>query len=455
MKRVNESLATTVLALAMLSGCEEETLAFGEPRCRAVSCAPHELDEIDERAKTVGLSTEAADYVRREEVVEAATTLPTPCPIEGNCTHASAPAMRLLVRDGETSALAAGSFWGFRGEPEKIWPEGTGFWVGRYQDGAWQSSAFIRSDGPITNPHEGQVAIATDGEAQGEAVITMTELQGAPYEAEHRLRVFRFNEHDELTLLFEDKRAASLNDAVMLENDLLVAGVLQGNLELTRYAMDGTIKWRQTALLAANRLSGARTPDRMQIGVFDKDAIAVLLPRGLAAGFELLVLDGSGEKLWSYTTPLASDLGARLVVDPSGDLLVAEGGYYVERIEIGDGAERWTVTGRGRNEYYELEIGGFDVGPSGWAYYGTVDGDMNAPIELIERTAPDGSLIDAIPVKTGDEAFRTLADLDDDTEDCGGLLGGVGTLRIDPSEQRAFIVTSWCIGEIPLPPLPE
>jgi hypothetical protein len=48
-----------------------------------------------------------------------------------------------------------------------------------------------------------------------------------------------------------------------------------------------------------------------------------------------------------------------------------------------------------------------------------------------------------------------LSDLTTDGGGCGGVFGDYGTLRVDPSEQRAFVATSRCIAEIPLPPLPE
>jgi hypothetical protein len=431
MKRVNESLVMAATALVALSGCAEETFAFGEPRCRYVSCAPQELGE------PANLMTGAAERTPREEVAMA-TVSPTPCPIEGRCVNAGPPAMRLLTRADQTSALVAGPFYGFREDSDRPWADGTGVWVGRYQNGSWHGSTLIRYGGPITNPHEARVAIATDAEAKGEALIAVSELQRTD-EAERRLRVFRFNEHDALQLQFEDAHAASLTDAVMLEGDLLVAGVVQSNFELTRYGTDGTIRWRQTALASSNRLSSLTNPHEVQIGVLDEDRIAVLVPYGTNA-FEVVVLDGSGEKLSSYPTRVQSDLGARLAIASSGEVVVAKGGYAVEWVEIDARPTVGVLSGRDHDQFYELIVFGFDVAVSGWAYVSTRDGTRTMPVDLIERLSPDGELIDGIALGS------------DDSEACSGL---VGTLRVDADEQTAFIATSRCIAEIPLPPLLE
>jgi hypothetical protein len=415
------------LSLALTwSACASEDLSVGELRCQRVSCA------------TGATSFEWRDQKNSSPEPEprpelsATHAMSFPCP-EGQGCVASPPVMALIERGGARAPVLAVPMLD-PSEPEmrEHW-----LWVGRPVNGRWEGEAVL-SFGEQPSGRYVPNAMTVPAQRPDEAILALCEPT-LHFKVPCTLKVYRYGADYELELLFEDPTAGHVESIHAIGDDLLVLDDYGSMFELTRYAPDGTIRWRQSALNPPpDGPYASRSRGQAHVRVLDDERIVAVAPNLHAEILDVLLLTDSGEisERRQLTRP-EYDLGVYLEAD--GDrAVVGMGGYTVYRYALGAKSSSELVT-RYRTLFYEAELFGMDVAASGRTYVATQDGARDEPIALLERISADHASI---------ESMKLIADEDV----CAVQSSPGGVLRVAPDESAVYLAGEDCYAEYSLPP---
>jgi hypothetical protein len=219
---------------------------------------------------------------------------------------------------------------------------------------------------------------------------------------------------------------------------LVLTELGEDNAEVTRYTRDGELVWRQSALASSTRQLRQYFVDGYpELEVLDDDRIAVLIARGLK-GYEVALLDASGNVTFSYLVQLGQGVNHRMLLDrtPEGDLFLAADGYRLGAFDPDTLLSR--ETDRLRREYYEHEVYGLDIGSSGSIYLLTQEGAEASRRLVLDRISPSLRLIESIDYTAA-------------VGRCDWLNDAPTELHVDRNERVAFIGAAGCIVELELP----
>jgi hypothetical protein len=436
MKSILRKIVAAAIASALV-GCESEELSVGAPRCQGVSCAPHENEEVDYGAEGSPERVILPDLLQTRSVRLA-------CPFEQECA-VLATDLQWVERQGQGSLLVASSVGPVVPETsvEQPLPE-RGIWVGRYVGTELQGEAFVEDPPGVGDGAAFTLAFATSSREPDEAVLVVN-YESPDYQT---LAVYDYDDQDRLDLLFEVDEPMHLHDAARIGDDIVVVGDYQSeNVELARYTRDGELVFRQTALrsTAPNLYASFQVAGPAQVRVTDDDQIVVLVPR--AYKYELVVLNARGEVLWS-TWVAAGFIGeasytARLAIAPDGAIIVGLDGYMLHRFERDDDGLKGELVQRSREEYFDFDLNGLEVGASGSSYFGLIEGVARKPHFMLERVGPQLRTIESAELQI------------DGDGPCHWPFSFGSSLVIDSEEREAYAINGACLTVISLPELDE
>jgi hypothetical protein len=438
MKSILRYVVPLAIASSALVACESEDLSVGAPRCQGVSCAPHENEGVDD------VSPESPERVILPDLAQTRSVV-LPCPFEQECWSLGID-LQWLERQGQGSVLVASSIGPVVPEEtpvEQPLPE-RGIWVGRYIGTELQGESFVEDPPELGDGAAFVLAFAASSSEPDEALLVVN-YESPDYQT---LAVYDYDDEDQLERLFEVDEPMHLHDAARIGDDILVVGDYQNeNVELARYTRDGELVFRQSALRSTppDLYASFQVAGPAQIRVTDDDQIVVLVPR--AYKYELVVLNARGQVLWS-TWVAAGFIGeasytARLAIAPDGAIVVGLDGYMIHRFERDEDGLRSTVVERRRQEYFDLDLNGLEVGASGTSYFGLIEGVVTEPHFMLERVGPQLSTIESAELQMGDDG------------PCQWPFSFGGQLVIDSEEREAYATDGGCLTVFPLPALDD
>lgn len=115
----------------------------------------------------------------------------------------------------------------------------------------------------------------------------------------------------------------------------------------------------------------------------------------------------------------------------------------IHRFERDDDGLRGEVVQRRRQEYYDFDLNGLEVGVSGTSYFGLIEGVANEPHFMLERVGPQLRTIESAELQI------------DDDGPCPWPFSFGSPLVIDSEEREAYAIGGACLTVISLPELDE